>query len=69
MSFWDIAIIIRYLEWSQLSNGYPGDVQAPTYVKFYGQNGNILKYHMKVRNIYIYIYIYVIVPLLHNELF
>jgi len=28
MSFWDIAITIRYSEWSQLSNGYSGDVQV-----------------------------------------
>jgi len=30
MSFRDIAIsiTIRYSEWSQLSNGYPGDVQV-----------------------------------------
>jgi len=50
MSFWDIAIIIRYPEWSQLSNGYPEDIQVSTCVRSYGRNGNVLKYHMEVRN-------------------
>jgi len=57
MSFWNIAIIIRYPE-SQLSNGYPGDVQVSTCVRSYGRNGNILKYGSEK---------YVIVPLLYNE--
>jgi len=59
MSFWDIAIT-RYgePEWSQLSKGYPKDVQMSTCVRSYGRNG-ILKYHMEEK--------YVIVPLLHNE--
>jgi len=52
MSFWDIAIIIKYPEWSQLSNGYPGDVQVSTQVC------EILRYGSEK---------YVIVPLLHNE--
>jgi len=56
---WDIAITIRYSEWSQLSNGYLGDVQVSTCVRSYGRNGNILKCHMEVKNI--------IVPVLHNE--
>jgi len=56
MSFWDIAITIRYSEWSQLANGYPEEVS--TYVRSYGQNGNILKYGSEK---------YVIIPLLHNE--
>jgi len=48
MSFWDIAITIRYPKWSQLSNEYPGDIQMSTCVRSYGQNG--ILYHMKVRN-------------------
>jgi len=28
ISFWDIAITIRYPEWPQLSNKYPRDVQG-----------------------------------------
>jgi len=59
MSFWDITIIIRYPEWSQLSNGYPGDVQVSTCVRSYGRNGNILKYYGSEK--------YIIVPLLHNK--
>jgi len=43
-------------EWSQLSNGYSGDVQMSTCVKSYGQNGNILKYHMEVKNILLFHY-------------
>jgi len=37
MSYWDIAIIaiIKYPEWSQLSNGYPGDVQVSICVRSY----------------------------------
>jgi len=33
----------RYPEWSQLPNGYLGDVQVSTCVRSYGRNGNILK--------------------------
>jgi len=32
MSFWDLAITIRYPEWFQLSNGYLGNVQVSTCV-------------------------------------
>jgi len=42
MSFWDIAIIIRYPGLS-----CPEDVQVSTCVRSYGQNGNVLKYHRK----------------------
>jgi len=41
--FWDIAITIRYPEWSQLSIKYPGNVQVSTRVRFYKQNENCLK--------------------------
>jgi len=58
MSFWGIAITIKYLEWSELSNEYPGDVQVSTYVRSYGRNRNILKYGSEK---------YVIVLLLHNK--
>jgi len=50
-----IAITIRYPEF-QLSNGYPGDVQVSTCVRSYGRNGNILKYHIEVRNMLLFHY-------------
>jgi len=56
MSFWDIVIIIRYPEWSQLSNGYPGNVQVSTCVRSYERNGNVLKYHTEVRNMLLFYY-------------
>jgi len=52
--FWDIAV--RYPEWSQLSNEYPVDIQVSTCVRFYERNGNILKYHMEVRNMLLFHY-------------
>jgi len=57
MSFWDIAITIIYPEWSQLSTGYAGDVQGmSTCVRSYGRNGNVLKYHMEMRNMLLFHY-------------
>jgi len=56
MSFWDISITIRYPEWSQLSNGYPENVQMSTFVRSYERNGNVLKYHMEVRNMLLFYY-------------
>jgi len=57
MSFWDLAITIRYSEWSQLANGYLGDVQVSTCVILRTKYFKI-PYGSKK---------YVIVPLLHNE--
>jgi len=45
----------RLFKQFQLSNGYPGD-KVSTYVRSYGQNGNILKYHMEVRNMLLFHY-------------
>jgi len=59
MLFWDIAITIRYPEWFQLSNECPGNVQVSTCVRFYERNGNILKYHMEVRNMLLFYYYYI----------
>jgi len=56
ISFLNITITIRYPEWSQLSNGYPEDVQVFTCVRSYGRNGNVLKYHMEVRNMLLFYY-------------
>jgi len=56
MSFWDIKITIRYLEWSQLSNGYPGDIQHMC---------EILRTKWKYFKISYGSEKYVIVPLLH----
>jgi len=46
----------HFIPW--MSNGYPGDVQVSTCpcVRSYGRNGNVLKYHIEVRNTLLFHY-------------
>jgi len=56
MSYWDIAIIIRYPELVLVIQRISRDIEVFTCVRSYRQNRNISKYHMKVRNMLLFHY-------------